>query len=50
MEPQPAPRPSAPPDDEHVPIFGSWPRIYAAVVVSALAMMGLIALFSRLRY
>ncbi len=33
-------------DDEAVPIFGSWPRIYAAVVVSALVVMGLIAFFS----
>jgi hypothetical protein len=36
-------------DDEQdpVPIFGSWPRIYAAVIVCALAVMGLIAAFSR---
>jgi len=50
MEPQPAPEPSLPADDERVPFFGSWPRIYAAVVVSALTVMGLIALFSVLRY
>ncbi len=37
-------------DDEAVPVFGSWPRIYAAVVVSALAVMGLIALFSSFRF
>jgi len=37
-------------DDEVVPVFGSWPRIYAAVVVSALAVMGLIALFSSFHF
>jgi hypothetical protein len=40
----------APPDrrpDDRVPVFGTWPRIHAAVVVSALAVMGLLALFSR---
>ena len=50
MEPQPAPKPSPPIDDERVPLFGTWRRIYAAVIVSALAVMGLIALFSALRY
>jgi hypothetical protein len=38
------------PDDDHVPIFGTWPRIYAAVVVSALAVMALVALFSSWTY
>jgi hypothetical protein len=33
-------------EDERVPIFGTWPRIYAAALVSAAAVMGLIALFS----
>lgn len=33
-------------DDEAVPVFGTWPRIYAAVIVSALVVMGLIGLFS----
>ena len=33
-------------DDERVPIFGTWARIYAAVVVNALVIMGLLALFS----
>jgi hypothetical protein len=38
---------SAPaPDDDQVPIFGSWRAIYAAVIACALAAMGLIALFS----
>lgn len=38
------------PDSERVPIFGTWPRIYAAVIVAALAVMGLIGLFSRWSY
>jgi hypothetical protein len=32
--------------DERVPIFGTWPRIYAAVIVCNLVSMALIALFS----
>lgn len=38
-----------PPDerDDPVPIFGSWPRIYAAVIASALAWIALSAVFSR---
>ena len=40
--------PGAQPDDdeEPVPIFGSWGRIYAAVILSALGVMVLVALFS----
>jgi len=38
------------PDDEGVPLFGTWPRIYAAVIVCALAVMALLALFSAVRY
>ena len=38
------PDPSAP--DEPVPLFGTWPRIYAAVIVSAIAVMALVAVFS----
>jgi hypothetical protein len=34
-------------DQDPVPIFGSWPRIYAAVILSAVAVMALIAVFSR---
>ncbi len=37
-------------DGEPVPIFGTWARIYAAVVVAALLVMGLIAVFSRWPY
>jgi hypothetical protein len=37
---------STPPADDPVPVFGSWPAIYTAVVLSALAVMGLVALFS----
>jgi len=33
-------------DDGSVPLFGTWPRIYGAVVVSALVVMALLALFS----
>ena len=33
-------------EDDPVPIFGTWPRIYAAVVICALLVMGLVALFS----
>jgi hypothetical protein len=38
------------PDPAHedpVPIFGSWPRIYLAVVVSTLAWIVFVAVFSR---
>jgi hypothetical protein len=42
--------PSPPSDDERVPIFGTWPRIYAAVIVSALAVMALVAVFSVFTY
>jgi len=38
------------PDDDPVPIFGTWPRIYLAVIVSALAVMALVALFSVFPY
>lgn len=39
-----------PDDHDPVPIFGSWPRIYAAVVLNAILWMGLIALFQHWRY
>jgi len=38
------------PDDDPVPIFGTWSRIYLAVIVSALAVMALVALFSVFPY
>lgn len=41
---------SPPPDDDPVPIFGTWPRIYAAVVLSALAVMALVAVFASFPY
>ena len=50
MEPPERRRPEATPDDDVVPIFGTWPRIYAAVILAALAVMTLIALFSRWPY
>jgi hypothetical protein len=34
-------------DEERVPLFGTWPRIYAAVLVTAVLVMALVALFSR---
>jgi len=42
--------PSPPEGDERVPLFGTWPRIYAAVIVSALAVMALVAVFSSFPY
>jgi len=33
-------------DESQVPFFGTWPRIYGAVVLSALVVMALLALFS----
>ena len=42
--------PSPPSDDERVPLFGTWPRIYAAVVLSALTVMALVAVFSAFPY
>jgi hypothetical protein len=46
----PANDPSPPTDDDPVPVFGTWPRIYAAVVLSALAVMALVAVFSSFPY
>ena len=46
----PAPMPdTAPPErpDDRVPFFGTWRAIHAAVAVCALAVMALLALFSR---
>ena len=43
----PCPRAARPDPDDRVPLFGTWRAIYAAVVVSALAVMALLALFSR---
>lgn len=44
----PGPKPPAvDADEERVPLFGTWPRIYAAVVLTAVVSIGLIALFSR---
>jgi hypothetical protein len=44
------PEPAVPDEEERVPIFGTWPRIYAAVIVSLLVHLGLIALFSSWKY
>ena len=37
-------------DDERVPVFRTWTRIYVAVAVSAFLVMGLLALFARWPY
>jgi hypothetical protein len=37
-------------DEGEVPLFRTWPRIYAAVVVAAIAVMALVGLFSTWRY
>ena len=37
-------------EEERVPLFGTWPRIYAAVALSALAVMALVAIFSVFPY
>jgi hypothetical protein len=34
------------PDDGRVPLFGSWPIAYAAVIACAVVVMALVALFS----
>jgi len=46
---QPPPKPAAD-DDDPVPIFGSWRRIYTAVIVVAVICMALSAVFSRWPY
>jgi hypothetical protein len=45
-EPRP-PHGPRPDDEGRVPLFGTWPRIYAAVIVSAIVVMSLLAVFSR---
>jgi len=37
-------------DDERVPLFGTWARIYAAVVLTNVAFMVLIHLFDRWKH
>ena len=39
-----------PPDDERVPLFGTWKGIYVAVLVNLLLMMGALLVFSRWPY
>jgi hypothetical protein len=43
---EPTPGRAGSDEDDPVPLFGSWRRIYAAVVACALVFMGLVALFS----
>ena len=45
-EPRARPPGATDDDEERVPLFGTWPRIYAAVIVTILLVMALIALFS----
>jgi hypothetical protein len=33
-------------DDDPIPIFRTWPRIYAAVILNALLVMALVFVFS----
>ena len=42
--------PSSPDDQDPVPIFGTWRGIYTAVIVCALLVMGLVAVFSAWPY
>ena len=42
----PRSEPKSPPEDA-VPVFGTWARIYTAVILSNLVVMALVALFSR---
>jgi hypothetical protein len=37
-------------EDNRVPLFGTWRRIYTAVLLNALLLMLLVAVFSRWRY
>jgi len=39
-------QPEPPQSEDPVPVFGTWPRIYAAVIVSALVVMAAVAAFS----
>jgi len=45
--PETAPPERRPDDDLKVPFFGTWRAIHAAVALCALAVMALLALFSR---
>ena len=50
MPTEPPPRGTTeegPSDEATVPLFGSWPVAYAAVIVCAAFVMALVALFSR---
>ena len=38
------------PDEGTVPVFGTWRRIYAAVILTALIAIGLTAVFSHWDY
>jgi len=42
--------PPSPDDQDPVPIFGTWRGIYTAVIVCALLVMGLVAVFSAWPY
>lgn len=39
-----------PPDDERVPLFGTWTRIYAAVLLNLALLLAALFAFSRWPY
>jgi hypothetical protein len=45
-----AEHPHADDDEAAVPVFGTWRRIYAAVLLNLLAMLALLLAFSRWPY
>ena len=45
-----SPRMNPDKEDDRVPVFGTWRRIYTAVVVTALLAIGLTAVFSHWDY
>lgn len=47
---QEAPKDRREPEPPEVPLFGTWRAIHGAVVLSALVVMALVALFSRWPY
>lgn len=46
-ETPPAARDGAPPDDERAPYLGSWPLLYAVVVVNLVLLIALFTWFTR---
>jgi len=46
-DPSPSERRDSPVDDDRPPIFGTWPRLYAAVLVNLVLLVTLFYLFAR---